>query len=570
MAPPQVASENSAPAAASSPGIPKQHAQSVLFAGGTLLVAGIIHLMVVEAHLTHARGTGLFFLGMGAAQVVWAVMFIRQPTWNMARFGLPFLAIAPTILYVVTRVVRAPWSEFPEHVDTLGVATVAFQLLAAAALTNTLWARLGKQLAAAAGVGLLAGATMYGGALAVEDVAWLADAEVPHVHGDDGEHAGGGHGHGGDAWGTVGQSIVGTIPYYGPPTAEGISQQCRDAGQANEDCWLSYLRGLLIADGAVAAFAVLDDLATYEPAASTHSHAMAHTLGHEAFQAYGRDIVLTLGECSYEVFQGCIHGALQSYFDDLGQRGAQVDKSTLGGVCSAAESSFERYSCVHGVGHGVMIYAGYAMDDSLDMCALFDTGFDRSSCYGGVFMENVVAYFDSKRPDYVPHHGNSPPEFWIREDDPAYPCNAVDAPYQSECWRMQTSLILHFNNGDFRATSSVCDDAGTHRLACYASVGRDAKTYTGADPVRMSQHCAHGAPDAQRVCVRAFTAGVSLAANDVQAAIDLCGKLNATYTMHCYEEVGDQARSMLGAAEAEELCNGLPDAYQKPCHEGRQ
>ena len=564
--------DRTAPSDAGTPPAAPPRSPLPAVAAGLMLAAGILHLLLVDEHLAHARGAGLFFLAVGTAQVVWAVLYLRHPGGRLARAGLAALVVAPTVLYVVTRLWRAPWSAGPEAVDVVGLATQAVQLSAGA----TLWpwrpsapSVSVRRASAALGVGLLLAGGAYGGALAAEEVDWLSGAEAAHLHLPGADH---GHDdHGGDLSGTRGVNMVGTETYDGPPTGAAIAGECEAAGEAGEECWVGHLTDLLVAEGSVAAFDRLVELMAADAGADANSHAIAHRLGHAAYQAYGLDIALTLGECSYEVFQGCIHGALQAYFDDLSRQGKELNEETLGSVCSAASSSFEAYTCHHGVGHGVMIHTGYDLHGSLDTCALLEGWSPQRSCYGGVYMENVVGYLDSLKPGHVPHdHGNGPPTYWVDRDDPAYPCNVVADPYEGSCWRMQTSLILRFNGGDFEAASRVCDDAGEHHLACYASLGRDAPPYANRDPERMSRMCSHGDWDEQVACMKAVTAGVILKANTPQAGLDLCPRLPDPYQPLCYRETGNQADSMLPEAEAAAVCGRAPTQESvAACHEGR-
>ncbi len=545
-------------------------------APGLIMAAGVLHLALVETHMAHARGAGLFFLAIGAAQIVWAFLYMRQPSANMRVAGLMGLALAPTILYVLTRIWRAPWAAAPEPVDVFGVAT---QLLQVAALAGLLleWIlevspgpkfTFTNEQARVVAAGLLIGIAGYAGALVAEDVEWLATAEAAHGH-DDGHDDGHGS-HAVDGFGTRGESLIGTIPYYGPADARGILNQCQQVGEPNQGCWTSYLKDRLVAFGSVDAFDTLVDLMAQNTEANRDSHAIAHDLGRFAYQAYGYDITLTLGECSYEVFQGCLHGALQIFFDDVAGQGGKVDKETIRSTCAAATSDFEIYACLHGVGHGVMLYTNYKLHQSLDMCSWLDTWFAQHSCYGGVFMENVVGYTDSLNPTaaggHQGHGGHSePPTFWVDPQEPTYPCNVVADAYKDPCWRMQTSLILKFNNGDFVATAKVCEESGPYRLACYNSLGRDAAPWANRDPWRMSQHCSYGAEDAQASCVEGFSAGEVLQENNPDAGLTLCSKLPEKHKEPCYRAVATQAARMYTTEEVTAFCNKVPQNHREAC-----
>src|SRR5204863_190992 len=62
-------------------------------------------------------------------------------------------------------------------------------------------------------------------------------------------------------------------------------------------------------------------------------------------------------------------------------------------LCTGKEISktyFLLYQCVHGLGHGLMIYSLNDLPYSLHVCDQLATMWDRSSCTGGVFMQNFL------------------------------------------------------------------------------------------------------------------------------------------------------------------------------------
>ncbi len=575
-------SKGSAPAKAPESGSWLANVPATSWTAGLVLVAGMLHLVLVDDHFGHALAAGLFFLGLGFVQVLWALAYHTKPSAKLERFGLVVLMIAPTILYVLTRMVRAPWANAPEAVDIYGVFAVLAQLGAAAVVLRKAIPKFnGQQIRALAGAGILLATAGYGAAIASENVSWLSASVGGHgdgdAHGLSGHHSSGpggseDDGHGGHGTlallGTRGVNVVNTTTYYGPTTGAELVAACNSSVNPGRECWLHHMKDLLEAEGAVASFDLLVDLSRVNAAANNEGHDLAHVLGHHAFLVYGLDISLTLGECSYEVFQGCIHGALQAYFDDLARQGTELTKASLNTLCSAATSQFEVYTCYHGVGHGITMYTNYDLPGSLDTCDMLTGWFERASCVGGVFMENVVAYHDSLDPDHEAHdHGHGEePTYWINPDDPAFPCNAVKAKFASACWRMQTSVILRANGADFQAAALICDAQGDYADACYSSLGRDAAPYGDRQASRMSKYCSYASTDAFRTtCIEAFTAGVILQENDPESGMALCTQLSVYDKEACYRETGVQARFMRTVDEVNAMCDAAPEQYQATC-----
>lgn len=168
-------------------------AQPVGLAAGLLAVAGIIHLVVLPQHLEQARGIGLYFCAIGAAQVVWALLYVLRPTRRLAWIGAMALAVQPIAVYALTRFLRQPFGTEAEPVDLIGLVTAALELAALAPFaqhlgrTRPTGVSVGRgvltPLAVAVVAGLAFGVALYGVGLVAEDlVPWLDEPELPHSH----------------------------------------------------------------------------------------------------------------------------------------------------------------------------------------------------------------------------------------------------------------------------------------------------------------------------------------------------------------------------------------------------
>lgn len=156
-------------------------------AAGMILVAGLIHMILVHPHIVEARGSGLFFLAIGGAQVFWAVLYLKQPDERFETIGILAMTVAPTVLFFITRIWRAPFGSGPEAIDTLGLATVLLQMGAFLMLLRIAKHRHEKPATRAVAIGIAAGLLLYVGGVAAEGVHILAEPEAPHSH-DDGGH----------------------------------------------------------------------------------------------------------------------------------------------------------------------------------------------------------------------------------------------------------------------------------------------------------------------------------------------------------------------------------------------
>src|SRR6185295_8507310 len=101
---------------------------------------------------------------------------------------------------------------------------------------------------------------------------------------------------------------------------------------------------------------------------------------------------------------------------------------------------FQQSQCLHGIGHGIMAWSGYALPDALRHCDALEPG--RQPCYTGVFMENIVGSLDS-------HHSGQPAGSRYLSNDPQYPCTIVDDKHKESCYLLQTSRMLQLFGPNF-------------------------------------------------------------------------------------------------------------------------
>jgi hypothetical protein len=124
-------------------------------------------------------------------------------------------------------------------------------------------------------------------------------------------------------------------------------------------------------------------------------------------------------------------------------------------------------NCAHGLGHGFMLIYENDVPAALNGCDALQDDWERKSCYGGVFMENVNARND-------PVH----PTRYLRAEQPLFPCTDLDDRYQSMCYQKQTSYPLALSDADFGLVFALCaavDD--TDRPFCYQGLGSNAAVY---------------------------------------------------------------------------------------------
>src|SRR4029453_9301400 len=173
---------------------------------------------------------------------------------------------------------------------------------------------------------------------------------------------------------------------------------------------------------------------------------------------------------------GYYHGVLQVALAGL-PRAVVVKKAQH--LCNAPAVNTEEfllYQCVHGLGHGLMIYSGNDLPWSLRTCHKLLTDFDRVSCTGGVFMQNLDTTMGTSR--------------YLRAKDPLYPCTAVAQHDKVYCYLMVTSRILTLDGYNWRKPGGWWRESEPGGVQTFCEPGgRDARAPSQYQPSRTVQLC---------------------------------------------------------------------------------
>lgn len=247
------------------------------------------------------------------------------------------------------------------------------------------------------------------------------------------------------------------------PAAAAI-QDC--AAEAPDDyaCWRDRFRTLVAEESPQAA---LDDArAAYDsvPFIASQCHQFAHEIGRAAGDRYG-DVAEAYSRGDDFCASGYYHGVIEEIAEQMGVENLLDDvESVCAGPKEDKAYGLAHYNCVHGLGHGLMAVTNVELYESLEGCDAYTDSWERESCYGGVFMENIMARNS-------PHHTTR----YLRDDDPLYPCTEVDDIYLNQCYTMQTSHALTVVGFDYAQVFDLCLDPAVepYQAACLESLGRD-------------------------------------------------------------------------------------------------
>lgn len=295
-------------------------------------------------------------------------------------------------------------------------------------------------------------------------------------------------------------------------------------------CYRGYYQMLLQRSGAKVA---MNDLRSRhsDPFIKSQCHQLAHVVGREAALFYPNVSEAFRYGDSF-CWSGYYHGVMEGIVGDVGKKNLAKKLDFICIDIPGKESfSFDYYNCVHGLGHGIMGVSNNELFSSLEMCDNLTGGWERSSCWSGAFMENIIA-------DEVYHVSK------YLSADPLYPCSAAADKYKNTCYLMQTSRMLALVGRDFAKVFELCGSVEEPYInTCYQSLGRDASGNTVSDVEKTRSYCMLGKDTRQRshCIIGAVKDFISYHHSDIQART-LCVSL---------------------PEELQEVCNNTAAGYYK-------
>jgi mono/diheme cytochrome c family protein len=321
-------------------------------------------------------------------------------------------------------------------------------------------------------------------------------------------------------------------------------------------CLAQAFGNLVYREGPARGLAELGRRMASDGAVAASCHRIAHLMGAAALARAGGDVGVAIAEGSAICASGYYHGILERSLAGVpDSRLARVARALCAGP-AVRRVQFVAYQCIHGLGHGLMLHTGYDLPLALRTCDQLATGWDRSSCTGGVFMENISSSYGVK-------------SRWLRDDDLVYPCGVVSEQDKLYCYLMVTSRILPATGYDWAKTASICHGVEPAWVAtCFQSYGRDASGVALGDAQRLWGLC-QMAGDQVRQCV--YGAARDLAntdANGVRAA-RFCTVVAAAERGPCFSAIGTIIGTLTASpAGRAAACRALSARYARPCAEG--
>jgi len=231
-----------------------------------------------------------------------------------------------------------------------------------------------------------------------------------------------------------------------------------------------------------------------DPELRRDCHPVVHAVGRETFRLKG-NIHDSFSACDQTCHSGCYHGSVERFLrgDDIYaetyKHPSQTElKQKAAVACDPATPLRFRYQCLHGLGHAILFFSAYQLQSALDICDALADEWNRNSCYGGVFMENVSNATNEKK-NFSPTDAHAP-------------CSQLADQYRRECYVMQTSRMSDMGLSTEQMLQE-CAKAGAYRLPCTQSIGRDLSNEARVSQSQsVAQKCELVRGDDRLACMR--------------------------------------------------------------------
>jgi hypothetical protein len=247
-------------------------------------------------------------------------------------------------------------------------------------------------------------------------------------------------------------------------------------------CYEQAFGNIAFRQGPNKAFAELSTLlARNLPAVRADCHTITHLIGSATLARFHGNAAAAMGDGQTTCGSGFYHGLIEYALRGTSTRAQLVQK--VKGLCSnrrALTTTFARYQCLHGLGHGVMIFSGDNLPWALSICDVLGNRWSEQSCSGGVFMQNF------NLPDKLSPFQSQ----YVKKSDLLYPCDWVRTKFKFYCYLQITEHILYATNYDWKRTAAACASAPKPWSGiCFQSFGRDASGYSNYHAAVANRYC---------------------------------------------------------------------------------
>jgi hypothetical protein len=352
---------------------------------------------------------------------------------------------------------------------------------------------------------------------------------------------------------------------------EAVSSCVHADGTHKIPCYEKILLPLVDKGGPKLAMGTLMQVALADKEVQAFGHVYAHAIGIHAFEN-DRNVERTFSSCNDSFQSGCYHGVIQAYFS----HSSSVDTASVRALCMPWVQNgvygWLRFQCMHGMGHGLTIWYKHNLVQALNGCDLLVESWDRDSCYGGAFMENVV---DATEPDHgMPGMDMGGMETKFKQIDPKnlnYPCTILPERYLTTCYQNQVSIIMFFDNHEMPRVAKDCMNVPErYRYMCFTGFGTDINSFVVGDHLKAIALCSDAPMKYREWCIIGVVKNIIDVSAKTADGVSFCQKVDDHHLKsRCYEAVGEESVSLESQpAIRETYCAVSEPGYIEACRFG--
>lgn len=200
------------------------------------------------------------------------------------------------------------------------------------------------------------------------------------------------------------------------------------------------------------------------------AHDFAHIIGLVAFEQIGGS---GLAICDAAFNYGCYHGFIEEFISKKGVSSVKEIEE----ACNQL-GRLHAPSCLHGIGHGLMIDSSYNLEKALTNCDLLNTQ-SQIFCWDGVFMERITGSMLSVEKRLV-----------VNKTNLDEPCLTIRKIYKKQCWRNQVSVWFNYYQQNTQKVGETCARIEAEfRQTCYESIGLVSVINFGENAEKLINSC---------------------------------------------------------------------------------
>lgn len=293
-------------------------------------------------------------------------------------------------------------------------------------------------------------------------------------------------------------------------------------------------------------------------------HEAAHYLGQEAYKRLN-SVARVYEQTDATCIGGVFHGAIEGYFMKNNISLQENNVLEIAHAVSQICDEIKNYNtplyltgCHHGLGHALMFVTEDDLPKALALCDNLQTDKYRSHCYTGAFMQNVQNYRSSDHPKAM-----------IKEDDPLYPCTALNEKYQPICY---TYAVLERYQGNVDKGIALCGMIPEHlRTGCFMTFGLNRTMYSD-NAETLEDGCAHIKNEQYYSACVVGAAGYLVVkyGTESRLSFSFCSVVAKGSKSECYGAIGRMARSVMTNSNGiVGFCDNIPEApHRASCMSG--